>query len=143
MQVIQFLVVLFGVGFTMYQVLDIKHNQLDKKYNLYTISYDRLNTGTNRAIYSAINSNSPLLATQGGKFSEEEVGDYLNELQDVYTKLDRGLIDPAMVCEGFYFTVKDTISNKYIEEFISERRIDYADSYFGVDALVEATVNCQ
>ena len=143
MSVIQFVVIIFGVTFTVQQIEDMKNNQLSKRYDLYVSTYDRLNSGTNRQVMLAVSKNIPILKSEGGRFTEDQVDDYLGELQDVNDKMNRDLLSTDLVCQGFYYIAKDTLSNRYIQKYITENEKVYPGVYSWVDDLSEFMKTCQ
>ena len=144
MDVIQVLVVIFGVGFTVFQVKDIANNQLDRKYDLATRYYDKLGSGTDEKISIAIEHKKAIL-TPKGNFTTDELDNYLDDLDGIGEALGRGLLDEDTVCSDFSDLTLSAHDNSEIAEYITKVRVDRKDNaYFGdVDSLYNFISSCQ
>lgn len=144
MDILQFGIVVFGVVFTLIQINDIKDNQINRKNDLEIRYYDRLNSGTNRNISIAIQHKKDLLKPKG-KFTTDQLDDYLGNFHDVGQALNSNLLDEDMVCSDFSDLISKAHSNAELMSYISKVRTEEKDNtYFGYfDYLYDFVLDCQ
>lgn len=131
MDVIQLVVVVVGVGFSVYQINDIANNQLGRKNQLALIYFDRLNSGVNRKISIAIEHSQPIFK----KFTTDDIDDFLGDLHDVGDRLNKKLLDADIVCSDFSDLTNNVSQNHEIIEYISKVRKINSAYFQGFDDL--------
>jgi hypothetical protein len=139
----QFLILVFGIIFTVFQIQDIKNNQLNRKNDLSIRYYDRLNTSINQQIQLAIEHNRPILTENKGKFTDDQLDDYLGDLHDVGWDLSSGLLDGDTVCSTFSDLSKNASQNQEIQIYITKIRKDNPTYFLGFDTLYNFTKSCK
>lgn len=139
----QFLILLFGIIFTLFQIQDIKNNQLNRKNDLSVKYYDRLNTSINRQIELAIEHKKQLLVENGGKFTNDQLDYFLGDLHDVGWNLSSGLLDEDTVCSTFSDLSKNVWQNQEIQDYLLKIRKINPAYFLGVDSLYIFTKSCK
>jgi hypothetical protein len=131
MDLVQFVVVVSGVVFTVYQVSDISEQSLNRKNELSLNYYDRLTTGINKKITSSIGDNSSIK----NKFSTDEIDGYLNIFNDIGDRLNKGLLDSNIVCNDFYDITTNVYENIEIQDYLKVYRKNEPAYFAGFDDL--------
>lgn len=128
---IQFLIVVFGVSFSVYQINDIHNNQLSRKNELSLNYYDRLTLGTNGKITRALAHNSSIFKN----FNSDDIDDYLNIFNDIGDRLNKDLLDTSIACNDFYDVTETAYKNKEIQGYITTSRKSNSTYFLGFDDL--------
>jgi hypothetical protein len=85
----------------------------------------------------AIVSSKPVLKKNGGKFSEDDLEQYLDlweGLNDLYMK---GLIGKEMFYNSYSYDIDKAHGNAEVQSFVKESRKESSDFYTGFDNLVK------
>jgi hypothetical protein len=105
---------------------------------LYTRIYDRLNTSTNKKISIAIQNNDSL-----EKFTNDELDDYLSEIQSIDDSIELNLIRSDFVCYGFYDLIDKATKNQELKSYLRKIRMSDKEYYSGFENLEEYIKNCK
>lgn len=138
----QFLILLFGIIFTIFQIQDIRNNQLNRKNDLSIQYYDKLNTSVNRQIGLTIEYKKSILNSNKGKFTEDQLDDYLGVLHDIGRGLGAGLLDEDTTCSSFSDLSTYTSENNEIQKYLQEIRKNTPTYFLGVDSLYNFVKGC-
>lgn len=138
----QFLILIFGIIFTVFQIQDIRNNQLNRKNDLSIQYYNELNTSMNRQIGLTIEYQKPILSSNKGKFTEDQLDDYLGVLHDIGRGLGAGLLDEDTTCSSFSDLSTHTSENKEIQEYLQKIRKNTPTYFLGVDSLYNFIKGC-
>ncbi|WP_316190370.1 hypothetical protein [Bradyrhizobium sp. SZCCHNS2096] len=132
-----------GVGLAALGLLMTSHQlrlaQLSESATLGLQFDQRINTGVNFQINSAIESSSHLLKTSGGKFTESQLEDYLGQYDTLYYLYRQDLINERMIYNLFAFDVALAHKNQEITGFLKKVRSDNRDLalFVGFDKLAD------
>jgi hypothetical protein len=139
MEVAQFIVLIFGVFFTVYQISVISDDQTRKSIDRSTFYFDRLNSGTNRKISIAIENNNLL----SRDITADQIDNFLNDLHDVGESLEKGLITPQDACDNYSDIAIKAYKNTYIKNYLEKVRKDDENYFQGFDSLYKFLIsNC-
>ncbi len=99
---------------------------------------DRLNSPTDRKIWIAIAHDRPILKENKGKFSTDDLDDFLGDLQTLADAYELKVIDLDTTCAEFSDQVYKTLKDPEIAAYLAKvRRED--DMYFrGIEDLKDA-----
>lgn len=131
MDIIQFVIVVGGVGFAVHQVSDLTHQKLGRENELSLMYYDRLSTGKNEEIRLAVLNEENIFQ----RFSLDQINNYLNFLSDVGDRLEKGLLDEKIICNDFYDITESTYSDPMIREYIIDIQKDDQSYFAGINYL--------
>jgi hypothetical protein len=132
--VLTFAIGLVGVPVALYQLNEIKNNQLSKSGDWALRYYDRINTGTNRSLSIAIQHNKPLLVPKG-KFTEDDFDDFLGNFHDIGKHHASGVISDEDVCSNFYYGTQRAWENPEIQTYLVKIRTIDPTLFTGFDNL--------
>lgn len=133
LRVIEFLVILLGIGFTLFQVKDILNNQNGKENSLILQYEDRLGTGTNNLISIAIERNQPLL--KNGKFSTDDLDNYIGTIESIGTAYQKNLINDDSIYENFNDVITKAYKNQEIQNYLTKIRLENKTYFQGFDDI--------
>lgn len=139
----QFFILIFGVIFSIFQIQDIRNNQLNRKNDLSVKYYDRLNTSVNRQIALTIEHGKKVFVENGGKFTDDQIDYFLGDLHDVGWNLSSGLLDEDTACSTFSDLSKTVWQNSEIQGYLLKIRKINPTYFLGVDSLYSFTKNCR
>lgn len=132
-----------GVAFAAVGLLMTSHQlrlaQLSESATLGLQFDQRINTGVNFEINSAIESSSHLLKTSGGKFTESQIENYLGQYDTLYYLYRQDLINEQMIYNLFAFDVALAHKNQEIMGFLKRVRSGNRDPalFVGFDKLAD------
>lgn len=139
LNIILVLATIVGVGAATFQaVSQIKewnNVQEDRKFSTLFRLEDRLLNSTNQSIYSATEHNKPILKDNGGKFSTDDLDQYLNDLTSIESAYDRKLIDMSSAYEWFAEYFEMASQNKEVNDYLASIRKESPDYYDGFEAF--------
>lgn len=139
LRTIEFLVVIFGVCFSVFQINAILSEQNSKENGLVLQFEDRLLTGTNKLISIAIEQHRPLL--KSGKFSTDDIDNYLGTIQDIDSAYDKGLLSDEAVYENFSDSILKAYSNPEIKEYLGFIRKQDQSYFQGFDDIANIEIS--
>lgn len=144
METVTFFVVVGGIYIGVAQIKEIADNQLSKQNDLALRYYEKLDSGINKNISIVVEKNKPILIPSG-KFTTDQLEDYLNSLDDVGSGLNKKLLDFDISCIDFYDFVIFAHQNQEIERYMSSvRKVANDDTYWGnFDSAYDILKKCE
>ncbi len=137
--ILQIISIIAGLTFIGVQLKNIAYNQrLDQA--LREIEFLRefkkeLTDGINNQIYVTIVKGGPILKQNGGKFSDEELKEYISLFNQLGFVAGKQFIDGRTIYSFFYFYIAHTYEDKEIQAYLKILRVDSPDRYSGLDSL--------
>jgi hypothetical protein len=107
--------------------------QEDRKFDTLFRLENRLLDKTDQAIYTATENNTPILTSNGGKLSTDDLDQYLNDLTSVESAYDRKLIDLSSAYEWFAEHFELASQSKEINNYLIDIRKISPDYYQGFE----------
>ena len=95
----------------------------------------QLNSGSAVKVRHAIHSRKPVLATNGGASTKEELLDYLNIFEGLSDAYDLGQIDRETIFMWHSYPIARAFENEEVKRLIADERKGDADLYAGFEAL--------
>ncbi len=122
------------------QINEWKNIQGERSLNILLHLDAKLKSGKNRQIHITIKRNKPLLIKNGGKFSNEDLDLYLDDITSIIDAADRDLITQDDIYNWFedYFIGID--NNKEIKKYLSDIRKAVRDSYSGLEETIKELI---
>lgn len=137
METVQFLILVLGVCFSVYQINEMANNRLGRKNELAIFYFDRLNSGSNRKINIAINNKKSILKD----IKPDQIDDFLNDLHGVGNGLERGLLDGDIVCSDFSDIAIKAYENNEIKNYLLSVRNEDNTFFKSFDSLYYYLIN--
>jgi hypothetical protein len=131
-------VLLVGIGLVMTSH-QLELAQLSESASLGLQFDERINTGTNLEIKSAIDTSSKLLKKNGGKFTEGQLEAYLGQYDTLYYLYVQRLINEQMTYNLFEYDVGLANQNQEIQDYLQKVRTESKDAalFVGFDKLAQ------
>ena len=133
LRVLEFLIILGGIGFTLLQTNEILNNESSRKLDYILRFEDRLFSGKNQQISVAIEHNQPLFEKK--KFSDDDLDNYLGTISDIGSAYERRLLTDEDVYENFSDVIIHAYKNKDIQNYLKEIRLEDESYYQEFDSL--------
>ena len=98
---------------------------------------DKLDKAPLARLRLAIVGRKPILEKNGGKFSEDDLEEYLNlweGLNDIYVK---GLINKEMFYNSYSYDIGKAYENAEVQTFVKESQREAPDFYTGFENLAK------
>jgi hypothetical protein len=139
LEILQFVSIIGGLVFGGIQLGNIAHNQA-KDQSLQEIQFLRefkkeLTTGVNGQIYDSIVRGEKILKLSGGKFSDEELKEYISLFNQLSLVAGRKFINGDIVYSFFYFYIANTFENKEVQAYLQILRKNSPNRYSGLNGL--------
>lgn len=118
-----------------YQRKEWVDNEQSRQYSMLQQIDDKLNSNDDKRITSLLQNKKPVLKNNGGEFSEDDLGNYLNDLSSVSDVYQRKLVDLCSINEWFsgYFTyIKQSPE---VNSYIQKIRLKDKEYYLGLDLV--------
>lgn len=138
-QIISFFVGGFFI-YSQWKFLEIQRKDLEANISEREIGFVQdfdadLRTGTNGKIVLAILKNKPVLKSNGGNFTTDDINHYLSFFQILYSLVNRKLIGNDLTYIFFSEIITKTYNNKEIQEHLQDVRKVSLLFYRGLDVL--------
>lgn len=117
-----------------YEIRNLQDTQNKNAFDLMMNFDNQLNSDINLGIWRSINSESPLLKSNGGTLSDEQLNSFLNVYESIGSIFKKGLIKSDLLCDWYGDDFNTIISNKEITNYISELRKDDAQYYSNLES---------
>src|SRR5260370_38776325 len=85
----------------------------------------------------AIESGKPILKAHGGKFSPDELEDYLGIFDNLNDLYEKGMIDKDLFYNEYSYDAVKLYDNAEVQSYLKEIRKEKADFFIGVDNLAQ------
>jgi|SRR5579859_1273283 len=114
-------VTILGLPIAISQLHDILDAKLNRSIDLLN-NYDlQLSLGTNPEIRYALEDGRPVLITNGGKFTEDQLGDYI----DIYATMlgdtyENNLISESALCDDQCYYLESLFGNQEILTYVKK-----------------------
>jgi hypothetical protein len=115
-------VTIFSLPFAVYQLWDLRDQRTLRSLQVLMYADQQLNTGSNVKIRHAIENGRPLLEANGGRFTPNELSDYLDVFEGISDALDRGQIDQDALYAWHSYYIARAFENAEIRQFIKEEQ---------------------
>ena len=127
------LLTIFAIGINIWQI--IVNQNLESNKLMFDISKDFRTGNTSHLIYAIAIDEEPLLEENGGKFSDEELDNYLVRYELLYKAFEHKIINEDMLSIAFGYDIEKAYENKEILSFIDSVRNDAKDSELYIDFI--------
>jgi hypothetical protein len=124
-------VAIIGIPVVYFQLKDINTAKVDRSTQLLMLSEQELYTPTNSAIRQAIRRGSPILQEHGGRFTSEDIEDYLDVFEGLSDAYDRDRINFDMLYYYRSDDIKEAYQNKEVRAVIAALQKDDPEYYAG------------
>lgn len=105
-----------------FQIQNLINTGTQNGFELMTLMEKQLNSKVNSDIQTAIDRHKPVLNVNKGRYSENELDDFLNNFETLGSYFKKKLISLDMLCAWFGDPVSSVISNQEIGEYIKKSR---------------------
>ncbi|MBI3812110.1 MAG: hypothetical protein HY283_07885 [Nitrospirae bacterium] len=131
------LVTIIDLPIVLYQLSDLKTAKYDRSTQLLVMFDQEFYSGSNQTVTHALEHEGPLLKKNGGRITEEQLGDYLDVMESLSDVYHRGVIDKKMFAdwEGRY--IEEAYNNKEVREYIFEQQKDDLETYTHFEAVAK------
>jgi hypothetical protein len=131
----QTIALLASVYFLREQARDLPDAKANRSVDLVFRFDERLSKPPFLKLRAAIESGGPILKTNRGKFTDEDLESYLgilDSLDDVYMT---GLISKDIFYNAYSYDIEKAYDNAEVQTYLKEIRKDEPDSFSGFDRL--------
>jgi hypothetical protein len=119
------------------QITDIENAKFTREADFVLKFDERLGRDPYAKIRSAIKNNKPILKAHGGKFNDDELGDYLGVYETLEAVYSRGLISKEMLYAMYGIDLSQTFKNSEVQEYLKVVRKEEPNLYTGGESLAE------
>lgn len=113
--IIGFPVILISMAFSFVQIKDLR-SAVSSQNNI-SLNTEFFGT-TNSGIISAIDEGQPLLVSNKGKFTENQLDRYLGDFVTIYDSYKQGFLTEHQLCSSFSYYITKAWQNQEIEKYI-------------------------
>jgi len=92
---------------------------------------------TNGRIRLAIENGKPILKKHGGKFSEDDLEDYLSIFDALNDLYEKGMINKDLFYNDYSYDIEKAYGNAEVQSHLKEIRKDEADFFSGFDSIAK------
>jgi hypothetical protein len=137
-KIIEVSAVILGVIFTINQIAQIKNSQ---SADLILRIDDKLNKQPYQEIASVIEDNKPVLKKQSGRYTGNELEDYLGEVELICNMYEDNLITDDMLNNAFSYEIVSAYKDKEVQEYLKPIRASDSSFYVGFETVGKKLAN--
>src|SRR5712664_4700183 len=112
---------------------EIENTKLGRSADLMLRFDEHLDKKPYPKLRSTIQSGKPILKAHGGKFSNDELEDYLGIFDSLNDLYEKGMIDKDLFYNRYSYDVEKLYDNAEVQSYLKDIGKAEADFYIGVD----------
>jgi hypothetical protein len=133
-------VTIIGLPFAIYGLWDLNDQRTLRGLQIAMYADQQLNSGSSVKVRHAIHSRRPVLDTNGGASTKEELFDYLNIFEGLGDAYDLDQIDRETIFLWHSYPIARAFENEEVKKLIAEERKGDPDLYTGFEALAKEMI---
>ena len=119
------------------QISEWRNSQENRSMDLLLRLESKLDSGTNYKISLLIDNKQPILVQNKGKFSTNDLDQYLSDVTSVCDAYQKGLISINSLSDWFYDYLIKIGNNQEIQDYLRTIRQEDKDYFSGIDYAIK------
>jgi len=131
------LVTIAGFPIALWQLADLREQRENRSIQILMLVDQQLSLDRNVEIRHAIERGVPVLRRNGGRQTDQELGDYLDVFEGLADAHEQTLVDLEAIYVWHSYHIEKAHQNKEVADYITRSRLEDPDFYTGFEALAK------